>query len=1054
MEITCVVTKTQIVFPKIMDTIIVNKDIYADLIKNIKKEKVIFLLIIDEAKENNIGTVCKVISNFTSQKGVPTLVVGGMQRAIIEKVVKNKLEREDYFIVDAILFKKIKEETKSLSTQLAKELLMSFDKVLTLATIPKENLEAISNNKTNVGAICDIITNSLDFEMHKKYKILNAVKILDRFKLVLKYIEEYMEVLIISQEIIKDSRDSLDKKNKEFYLRNKIEIIQNKLKEETGELKPGDELVGYEEKIKNKNLPEEAYKEAMNELNRMKRMHSASHEYSVLSTYLDWMIDLPWNESTKDNLDIGKARKKLNEDHYGLESPKKRILEYLAIRKLNPNSRSPILCFVGPPGCIAWDTPIKLRRGKRNSGRVYTIKEAYHKFNHISYNTKKGKGNGDVFWNKKIPTKILSLKGDTIGYHTIQDIIYSGKKQLYTVSANNGKTIKVSAEHLFKVPDYIKDSKQGYKRLRDLNPGDTIITRSYRPPPIKNKDKRKIIYSIPYHPYAWVHTINNKNYKRINYARLVVEACMNMVSIGDFINILRTNEKKAKSFVFLPKEFVVHHLDGDCINDNISNLMVLHNEKEHRKYHTKDDVKNLRYMLPEESSIVSIIEAEISDTYDITMEDPYYNYIAEEFIMHNTGKTSLGKSIAESMGREFQRMSLGGIRDETIIRGFSRTYMGSRPGRIIQVLKRAGTNNPIIMLDEVDKLGSDVKGDPSSALLEALDPEQNDSFNDHYLNVPFDLSKVIFITTANMLEAIPHALQDRMEIIKFSGYSTDEKMKIATNFQIPRQLKEHGLKDLKFTKSAIDEIITGYTRESGVRNLEREIANVIRGIGTDFVEHNKFTKTISKKTINKYLGTPIYKNEDDIIIKNSGIGIGMYYSAVGGGITFYEAVSMHPQGKYGTITTSGSLKKVMEESIIVASKWIRSNRIVIKDITGINCNITHRDTHVHVPEGGTPKDGPSAGSAIIVALVSLYTGVIPKKMTAYTGEITLRGKILPVGGVREKVLGAHRAGIKNIVMPTWCKKDLDKIANDVKRDINFYFVDTIPEMLEIAFPKT
>ena len=769
MEITCVVTKTQIVFPKIMDTIIVNKDIYADLIKNIKKEKVIFLLIIDEAKENNIGTVCKVISNFTSQKGVPTLVVGGMQRAIIEKVVKNKLEREDYFIVDAILFKKIKEETKSLSTQLAKELLMSFDKVLTLATIPKENLEAISNNKTNVGAICDIITNSLDFEMHKKYKILNAVKILDRFKLVLKYIEEYMEVLIISQEIIKDSRDSLDKKNKEFYLRNKIEIIQNKLKEETGELKPGDELVGYEEKIKNKNLPEEAYKEAMNELNRMKRMHSASHEYSVLSTYLDWMIDLPWNESTKDNLDIGKARKKLNEDHYGLESPKKRILEYLAIRKLNPNSRSPILCFVGPSG---------------------------------------------------------------------------------------------------------------------------------------------------------------------------------------------------------------------------------------------------------------------------------------------TGKTSLGKSIAESMGREFQRMSLGGIRDETIIRGFSRTYMGSRPGRIIQVLKRAGTNNPIIMLDEVDKLGSDVKGDPSSALLEALDPEQNDSFNDHYLNVPFDLSKVIFITTANMLEAIPHALQDRMEIIKFSGYSTDEKMKIATNFQIPRQLKEHGLKDLKFTKSAIDEIITGYTRESGVRNLEREIANVIRGIGTDFVEHNKFTKTISKKTINKYLGTPIYKNEDDIIIKNSGIGIGMYYSAVGGGITFYEAVSMHPQGKYGTITTSGSLKKVMEESIIVASKWIRSNRIVIKDITGINCNITHRDTHVHVPEGGTPKDGPSAGSAIIVALVSLYTGVIPKKMTAYTGEITLRGKILPVGGVREKVLGAHRAGIKNIVMPTWCKKDLDKIANDVKRDINFYFVDTIPEMLEIAFPKT
>jgi len=550
----------------------------------------------------------------------------------------------------------------------------------------------------------------------------------------------------------------MDKKQREYFLRQQMEAI----KEELGEKDDTSvEIDEYKAKIEEKKLPDEAKKEAERELSRLSRMHPSSSEYTVASTYLDWLTSLPWQESTKDNLNIKKARKILDEDHYGLEKAKKRIIEYLAVRKLKPESKGPILCFAGPPG---------------------------------------------------------------------------------------------------------------------------------------------------------------------------------------------------------------------------------------------------------------------------------------------TGKTSLGRSIARSLGRKFFRISLGGVRDEAEIRGHRRTYVGALPGRIIQGIRRSESNNPVFMLDEIDKLGGDYRGDPSSALLEVLDPEQNFSFSDHYLDVPFDLSKVMFITTANILDTIPPALMDRMEVLKLLGYALDEKIKIAFRFLIPRQLEAHGLvgDQLTFTRVAIKRIISDYTREAGLRNLEREIATICRGVASKIAQEETKKVMIKVKDIARYLGPIRFTSETSARVSTPGVATGMAWTQSGGEILFVEATAMKGN-KHLTLT--GQLGDVMKESATAALSFIRTNAEAIEIDEDF---FEKKDLHIHIPAGAIPKDGPSAGVTMLTALVSLLTNQTIQKDLSMTGEITLRGQVLPVGGVKEKVLAAHRAGIKTIIVPKGNKKDIEDIPKKIQQDIHFHFADKMMDVLKIA----
>jgi ATP-dependent Lon protease len=411
-----------------------------------------------------------------------------------------------------------------------------------------------------------------------------------------------------------------------------------------------------------------------------------------------------------------------------------------------------------------------------------------------------------------------------------------------------------------------------------------------------------------------------------------------------------------------------------------------------------------------------------------------------------TGKTSLGHSIARALGRKFVRISLGGVRDEAEIRGHRRTYIGALPGRIIQSLRRAESNNPVFMLDEIDKVGSDFRGDPSSALLEVLDPQQNNTFSDHYLDVPFDLSNVMFIATANIMDPIPPALLDRLEVIELTGYTQEEKVKIAERYLIPRQLAENGLTDeqFKLTVKALNTIITGYTREAGVRNLEREIANACRGVAAQIAEGSITSKTLTEKDIPKYLGPVRVLTDIDARITKPGIAIGLAWTPVGGDMLFIEATAM--KGRKG-LTLTGQLGDVMKESASAALSFIRTNAREL----GVKPEFfDEMDIHIHVPAGAIPKDGPSAGVTMLTALVSLLTNRKIKKQLAMTGEITLRGAVLPVGGIKEKVLAAYRAGIKTILLPEWNRKDIEDIPANVQKGISFHFIKDMMDVVRLA----
>ncbi len=413
------------------------------------------------------------------------------------------------------------------------------------------------------------------------------------------------------------------------------------------------------------------------------------------------------------------------------------------------------------------------------------------------------------------------------------------------------------------------------------------------------------------------------------------------------------------------------------------------------------------------------------------------------------GKTSLGKSIAKSLGREFVRMSLGGVRDEAEIRGHRRTYVGALPGRIIQGIKTAGTNNPVFMLDEIDKIGSDFRGDPSSALLEVLDPEQNNSFVDHYLTVPFDLSKVMFITTGNMVDTIPGPLRDRMEIIYLSGYTAEEKLGIAKNYLIPKQLDEHGItnKILTITDSAVMMTISHYTREAGVRNLEREMANLCRKVAKSIAEGKQKVFLITTRNLHKYLGIPKYLPEEEMEKDEIGVATGLAWTETGGDIIYVEATTM--KGK-GSLTLTGQLGDVMKESAQAALSYVRSKSASL----GIKSEIFSKtDMHIHVPAGAIPKDGPSAGITMATAIASALTDKPVRKDIAMTGEVTLRGRVLPIGGLKEKALAARRMGIKEIIIPKRNKKDLEDIPKYIKKDVRFIIADTMNDVLKAALKK-
>jgi ATP-dependent Lon protease len=703
---------------------------------------------------HEIGASALILKMAKTEDNRAQLLVQGLGRFKIKTYVKDK----PYFQAYVEHVKEVEQKDKEIEA-LMSNMIGQFTRVAELSPGLPQEIVAMAKSINEPGILADMVASTINSSLEEKQQVLEIFDVKKRLKEVTRLVNYQLEILELGNKIQSQVKGDMDKRQREYYLREQLKAIKEELgeKDETTV-----EIDDYRAKIEEQNLPEEAKKEAERELNRLSRMHPSSAEYTVASTYLDWLTTLPWHESTEDNLDIKAARKILDKDHFGLEKAKKRIIEYLAVRKLKPESKGPILCFAGPPG---------------------------------------------------------------------------------------------------------------------------------------------------------------------------------------------------------------------------------------------------------------------------------------------TGKTSLGRSIARALGRNFFRISLGGVRDEAEIRGHRRTYVGALPGRIIQGIRRSGSNNPVYMLDEIDKVGSDFRGDPSSALLEVLDPEQNFSFSDHYLDVPFDLSKVMFITTANVLDTIPPALLDRMEVLKLLGYTLEEKVKIANRYLIPRQRDAHGVKSnqISFTKGAVKQIITGYTRESGLRNLEREIATVCRGVAASIAEGEAKSVKINVNNIYGYLGPIRITSEAKARISTPGVAMGLAWTQTGGEILFIEATSM--KGNKG-LTLTGQLGDVMKESATAALSFIRSNAASI----GIPDDyFQNHDIHIHVPAGAIPKDGPSAGVTMLTALISLMTQKTIKKDLAMTGEITLRGQVLPVGGVKEKVLGAHRAGIKTIILPKWNEKDLVDISKDVKNKMQFHFVDKMQEVLKLAF---
>jgi ATP-dependent Lon protease len=730
-----------------------------------KKNKEIFLVAQKDAKTNDptekdihdIGTIGTIVQMLRLPDGTVKVLVEGKSRAC----VRNYLPNKNYIMVEVENIPErddIGVETEALVRTLvtAFENYVKFNK-----KIPSEVLVTVSSIE-EPGRLSDTISSHLSFKLEDKQEILETINPAERLEKLYEKIQSEVEIMQIEKKIRGRVKKQMEKAQKEYYLTEQMRAIQKELGEKD-DLKS--EIQEFEDKLKKKKMSKEAEQKVKKEIKKLKQMSPMSAEATVGRNYIDWLLSIPWkDEKTDDRIDIDKAHNILEEDHFGLEKPKERILEYLAVQALTNKIKGPILCFVGPPG---------------------------------------------------------------------------------------------------------------------------------------------------------------------------------------------------------------------------------------------------------------------------------------------VGKTSLAKSIARSMGRKFVRVSLGGVRDEAEIRGHRRTYIGALPGKIIQGVKKAGTNNPVFLLDEIDKLGMDFRGDPASALLEALDPEQNSFFNDHYLEVDYDLSNVMFITTANVLHTIPWALQDRMEIIRISGYTEDEKLEIAKKFLVPKQREAHGLKEenLKISDNTILDVIRYYTREAGVRTLEREIATLCRKAARDVVKKGpdhivKLTPAVIKKA--NYLGIPKFKHGEIEEKDHIGMSTGLAWTEVGGELLTIE-VSIVP-GK-GNFTVTGKLGEVMQESTQAAMSYVRSRAEKLGLERGFHQKV---DIHIHVPEGATPKDGPSAGIAISTAIVSALIRKPVKHDLAMTGEITLRGRVLPIGGLKEKILAAHRGKVKTIIIPQDNEKDLKEIRESILKDIKIKIVEHMDEVLEAA----
>jgi ATP-dependent Lon protease len=716
---------------------------------------------VEKPTEQNIhwvGTIAKVLRTLTLADGTQSVLMQGLRRVRLISI----LHSEPY-IRAVVVDSEEEEETGIEIDAMVANLKSLFKKAVELSPNLTDEQLSIILNMDDAPAVADLLASMIPVTVEEKQQILETLNTRKRLELVTLCLTKLVQKLELGSKIQSEVQEGINKSQREYVLREQMRAI----KKELGEDDDNVELAELRKRVDDAKLPEEALKVANKEHKRLTQMNPASAEYTVSRTYLDWILDLPWSTSTEDNLDILKAREVLNADHYGLDKVKKRILEYLSVRKLKNDMKGPILVFVGPPG---------------------------------------------------------------------------------------------------------------------------------------------------------------------------------------------------------------------------------------------------------------------------------------------VGKTSLGRSIASALGRKFVRISLGGVHDEAEVRGHRRTYIGALPGRIIQALKKAGSNNPVFMLDEVDKIGNDFRGDPSSALLEVLDPEQNFSFSDHYLEVPFDLSKVLFIATANMMEPIPPPLRDRMEVIEIPSYTEDEKVHIARSFLIPKQLKEHGLKkdQVAIDDDGLRAIVSDYTREAGVRSLERQIATVARGIAREVVEGITKDAVVKKDDLSRYLGQQRYFAEVTERLNRPGIAVGLAWTPVGGDILFIEATKMEGDGK---LVLTGQLGDVMKESVQAALSFIAANARSL----GIPEDFRRRlDIHVHVPAGATPKDGPSAGVTMLTALTSLLTNRMVRNDLAMTGEITLRGAVLPIGGVKEKVLAAHRAGIKTILLPERNRLDLDEIPRSVVGDnaVRFHFVKEMSEVLRLALlPK-
>jgi ATP-dependent Lon protease len=714
-----------------------------------------------------IGTLGSILQMMRVPDGSVRLAVQGSERMrVIEWVSEEpflvaKVEKIPETIEDSVEVEALTRNTLEL-----------FQRLVSLVSHLPDELVTAALNVEDPKHLVYLVATNLRMEAEERQQLLEEDSVKEKLVRLNAFIQKELDVLELGKKLQTEVQEEMGKSQREYYLREQLKAIQKEL----GEASDGEaEIADMRTKIDEAKMSEEADKEARRELDRLSKLPPAAAEYGVIKTYLDWMTSLPWNTSTEGEIDIQKARLTLDEDHYGLEKIKDRILEYLAVKKLKQaeaevsetpiRNREPILCFVGPPG---------------------------------------------------------------------------------------------------------------------------------------------------------------------------------------------------------------------------------------------------------------------------------------------VGKTSLAQSIARALGREMTRMSLGGVRDEAEIRGHRRTYVGAMPGRIIQAIRRAGTNDPVFVLDEVDKLGNDWRGDPSSALLEVLDPEQNNSFRDHYLDIAFDLSKVMFIATANMLDTVPAPLRDRMEIIELAGYTDEDKLQIARRYLVPKQVEATGLSsvDLTWDDDAITQIIQHYTREAGVRNLERELGTVARKVATRVAEEKETPPEIGTAQIREYLGRPRYFYEE-LAARTSqpGVAIGVGVNAVGGDIMFIEATKMPGKGSW---TITGQLGDVMKESAQAALSFVRARA---RDL-GIDPEfLQSNDLHIHVPAGAVPKDGPSAGVAMTIALVSLLTGIPVREDVAMTGEITLRGQVLPVGGIKEKSLAARRAGIKTFVMPRRNEVDLDDLPSGLSDQLTFVLADKLEDVLAIAMPE-